>query len=75
MDEFYDEYVERLGRIKAELGELDQKLGVQAELLEACRKHRNAYQQIPEYVGLRDEINREFEKERLRKRRCLPVNM
>ncbi len=65
MDEFYDEYVERLGRIKAELGELDQKLGVQAELLEACRKHRNAYQQIPEYVGLRDEINREFEKRKI----------
>lgn len=29
------------------------------------QKHRNTYAQIPDYVGLRDEINREFEKRKI----------
>lgn len=62
VEETYDTQVKRLALIEHELEELGRKLNLQLNILEECKKHRNAYAQIPEYVGLRDEINREFAK-------------
>lgn len=58
----YDEQTAKMALANQQLQDLDGKLNRQMHILEDCRKHKNAYAQIPEYVGLRDEINREFGK-------------
>lgn len=60
--ERYDRLVMRAADIKRELVDLNRSLDVQHRIIEECKKHRSTFAQIPEYVGLRDEINREFEK-------------
>lgn len=62
LDTSYDTQIEKLVQTRQALEELNRKLGEQSEILEASQKHRNDYSQIPDYVGLRDDINREFEK-------------
>lgn len=62
VDAAHEKQIGVLVRLEQGLGELDRKLNAQLAIVEECKKHRNAYGQIPEYVGLRDEINKEFAK-------------
>ena len=62
VDAAHEKQIGVLVRVEQGLGELGRKLNVQLAIVEECKKHRNAYGQIPEYVGLRDEINKEFAK-------------
>ena len=62
LDEFYDEQVSKITLINRDLEKINEQLNIQVGIREECKKHRNAYALIPEYVGLRDEINREFAK-------------
>ncbi len=64
--ERYDRLVMRTADIERELAELNRSLDAQHRIIEDCKKHRSTFAQIPEYVGLRDEINREFEKRNIR---------
>lgn len=64
--ERYDGLVMKAADIERELTELNRSLDAQHRIIEDCKKHRNTFAQIPEYVGLRDEINREFEKRNIR---------
>ena len=58
--------VKRVGRMEAELEQVENQLRRQLEIAEEYRRRRGAYDQIPEYVGLRDEINREFARRGIR---------
>lgn len=58
----YDRQIEALAEVKRNLQELEEKLTKQEEILENSRKHQNNFDEIPEYAGLRDEINQEFKK-------------
>ena len=48
--------------------ELNRKLNIQEKILEDCKKHRSTYDRIPDYVELRNEINREFEQRKIKSR-------
>ena len=61
----YDNFTEQGALIGQEIEKLEGKLGEQEKILEEAKKHRNTYTQIPEYVGLKEEINREFVKRNL----------
>ncbi|MDO4921349.1 MAG: SbcC/MukB-like Walker B domain-containing protein [Phascolarctobacterium sp.] len=63
--EFYDGQVGELRKMRDDLASLEKNLAAQYKIIEDCRKHRNAYQNIPDYVGLREEINRELAKRNL----------
>ena len=65
VNESYDDFTEQGALLGREIGTLDQKLNEQEKILEEAKKHRNTYGQIPEYVGLKEEINREFAKRKL----------
>ena len=62
VDESYETFVSEGAFVGREIEELNQKLAVQEKILEETKKHRNTYAQIPDYVGLKEEINREFVK-------------
>ena len=62
----YEEQVEKEIRLRQGLEELEKKLAGQEQILEECEKHKNTYGQIPEYTGLREEINREFARRGIR---------
>lgn len=64
----YEEKIREIDRLDQAVAELKRKLDIQEKILEDCRKHKNAYDRIPEYVGLRDEINREFEQRKIDRR-------
>ena len=66
--EYYDGLIMNIAEATQRLNELNRKLDAQHQIIEECRKHRNSFAQIPEYVGLRDEINREFEKRNISSR-------
>lgn len=61
----YDQTMEQLVVCNSQIADLDRQLAVQEKILEESRKHRNTYAQIPEYVGLKEEINREFQRRKL----------
>lgn len=65
VNERYDAFTAKVVLIEQEIGKLDQKLNEQERILEEAKKRRNTYAQIPEYVGLKEEINREFAKRKL----------
>lgn len=58
----------RFWEIEQELDKMNQKLAMQAAILDEAQKHKNTYGQIQEYVGLRDEINREFAKSNIQEK-------
>lgn len=62
VNEKYDELTMQSAYIKQEIAELERKLNEQEKILDETKKRRNSYDRIPEYVGLRNEINREFAK-------------
>ncbi len=63
---YYDKLVMKMADIAKRLEECSSRLDAQNRIIEECKRHRNTFAQIPEYVGLRDEINREFEKRKIR---------
>jgi len=68
VEESYDGQIKKLALFDQELETIRQKLSEQTKILEECKKHRNDYSQIPEYVKLRDEINSEFAKRNISSR-------
>lgn len=65
IDRRYDHGIRQIADVERELAEVGRRLEQQHRILEECKKHQNTYRLIPEYVGLRDEINREFEKKKI----------
>lgn len=65
VEQAYDEKIREIDRLNQAAKELDRKLNMQEKILEDCGKHRNTYDRIPDYVGLQDEINREFEQRKI----------
>ena len=65
VSEAYDGQLKGIALMDHEIGEINKKLQIQTDILEECKKHKNPYAQIPDYVGLRDEINREFARRKL----------
>ena len=67
-DQLYEDLVKETAGAELELRELNRRLDEQHRILDECRKHRNTYAQIPDYVGLRQEINREFDRRKIKAR-------
>lgn len=65
VNESYDAFTAQGALIGRTIEELNQKLAVQERILEEAKKRRNTYAQIPDYVGLKEEINREFAKRKI----------
>lgn len=65
LEEKYDQTVRRMGGVEQELTALSSRLEEQLRNAEEYRKHRTVYEQIPHYVGLREEINEEFRRRKL----------
>ena len=65
INERYDHFTAQWALVRQEIEKLEQKLNEQEKILEETKKRRNTYAQIPEYVGLKEEINREFEKRKI----------
>ncbi len=61
----YDEIVKQIFSVESDIKELERGLDTQNRILEECKRHQNTYRQIPEYVGLKDQINRELERRKI----------
>lgn len=61
----YDETVKRIFSVDSSIEDLEKGLDTQNRILEECKRHKNTYAQIPEYVGLKEQINRELEKRKI----------
>ncbi len=66
----YDKHGERLFAISTELKTLNKELERQERILRDCEQHINDYSEIADYVGLRNDINREFVKRSLNTKAC-----
>ena len=62
VNDTHDKLIARLEQIRAKLVKINDDIQRQLQIIEECRKHRSAYSLIPEYVGLREEINQEFKR-------------
>ncbi len=60
--EEYEKIIKELADIDKQAEEVEHGICQQLRILEDCKRNRNAYNQIQEYVNLKNEINREFEK-------------
>ena len=65
IDLAYDEIVKQISTVERGIEDLERGLDTQSRILEECKRHQNTYRQIPEYVGLREQINRELERRKL----------
>lgn len=61
----YDEIVKQISGVERDIDDLEKRLNTQNQILEECKKHKNTYRQIPEYVGLKEQINRELERRKI----------
>lgn len=68
VEQAYDEIIREIDRLNLAAEELNRKLNIQEKILEDCKKHRSTYDRIPDYVELRNEINREFEQRKIKSR-------
>ncbi len=68
MDALYEEFVKQILQLNQQMEKADRSLEIQNKIAEDCKKHQNNFGQIPEYVGLKNEINREFEKRKISSR-------
>lgn len=66
VNDCYDRLLGQLALIGQEIEKMEQMLNEQMKVLEEAKKHRNTYAKIPDYVGLKEEINREFAKRKIR---------
>ena len=64
-DLIYDEIVKQIFGVERGIEELEKGLNTQNRILEECKRHQNTYGQIPEYVGLKEQINRELERRKI----------
>lgn len=64
-DLIYDEIVKQIFGVERGIEELEKGLYTQNRILEECKRHQNTYGQIPEYVGLKEQINRELERRKI----------
>lgn len=62
VNDTHDKLIARLEQIRAKLVKVNDDIQRQLQIIEECRKHRSACSLIPEYVGLREEINQEFKR-------------
>lgn len=65
IDRAYDEIVKRIFGAESGIEELERGLDAQHRILEECKRHQNTYGQIPEYTGLKEQINRELERRKI----------
>lgn len=65
VNERYDYFTAQWALFGQEIKELEHKLNIQEQILDEAKKRKNTYAQIPEYVGLKEEINREFAKRKI----------
>ncbi len=61
----YDEIVKQISGVERGIEDLEKGLDTQNRILEECKRHQNTYRQIPEFVGLKEQINRELEKRKI----------
>lgn len=61
-DAAYDEQVAAISKLQTEMSILEEEVSAQHKIIDECAKHRNAYRNLADYVGLRDEINKELAK-------------
>lgn len=61
----YDEIVKQIFSVEHGIEDLERGLDAQNRILEECKRHQNTYGQIPEYVGLKEQINRELERRKI----------
>lgn len=61
----YDEIMKQIFGVERGIEEVERGLDAQNRILEECKRHQNTYGQIPEYVGLKEQINRELEKRKI----------
>ncbi len=61
----YDEIVKQIFSVEHDIKALDKGLDTQNRILEECKRHQNTYGQISEYVGLKEQINRELERRKI----------
>ena len=66
----YEKKVAELTALAAKIAKLNEELERQHQILHDCEHHIHAYSQIPDYVGLHDELNREFAKRQLNTQAC-----
>lgn len=62
VSDFRDSFVGKLAAYREELRKKEELIAAQIRIVEDCRKNQNAFESIPDYVGLKNEINREFAK-------------
>ncbi|MBO6157873.1 MAG: hypothetical protein J6P72_01270 [Firmicutes bacterium] len=62
LDEIYDEAVSRMALLTQEIAQIEVRMSRQEKIIEDCRRHRTNYSQIPDYVGLKNDIDRELER-------------
>ena len=65
IDLAYDEIVKQISGVERGIEDLEEGLNTQNRILEECKRHQNTYRQIPEYVGLKEQINRELERRKI----------
>ena len=64
-EQAYDEIVKQISDAERSIDDLEKGLDTQERILEECKRHQNTYRQIPEYVGLKEQINRELERRKI----------
>lgn len=62
VDDYYETVIKNIAEIESSIENIDNEITVQQKIIEDSKKHYNSYKDIPDYVRLKNEINKELQK-------------
>ena len=62
VDDYHETIIKNIAGTERDIQNIDNEIIAQQKIIEDSKKHYNSYKDIPDYIGLKNEINKEFQK-------------
>ena len=62
INDYHETIIKNIAEIESSIQNIDNEITAQQKIIEDSKKHYNSYKDIPDYIGLKNEINKELKK-------------
>lgn len=62
INDCHETIIKNIAEIESSIQNIDNEITAQQKIIEDSKKHYNSYKDIPDYIGLKNEINKELKK-------------
>ena len=62
INDYHETIIKNIAEIESSIQNIDNEITAQQKIIEDSKKHYHSYKDIPDYIGLKNEINKELKK-------------